>query len=108
MRVDPPRDRPIKYESPPWKVFADGYLLNIKPHLHDGGLNFTFYVNGENKCFSEAVYGNSNGGSGLEINGDKYVSQEIVKVLKSVAGKRLFHIPNAPKKSKSRLATILP
>ena len=41
---------------------GDGYLLGIKPQMHDGGLNMTFYVNGKSKCTSEAVYGGTDGG----------------------------------------------
>jgi hypothetical protein len=52
----------MKYLSPPWAVKADGYLLDIKPHLHDGGLNVTFQVNGQDKCTSNAIYGGTDGG----------------------------------------------
>jgi len=66
----PPKDKPIKYTSPPWQVNQAGYLLDVKPHLHDGGVNMTLYLNGENKCTSKAVYGGTDGG--LEINGEKW------------------------------------
>ena len=48
MSQDPPVDKPMKYVSPAWRVMADGYLLDLKPHLHDGGINMTFLVNGKN------------------------------------------------------------
>jgi hypothetical protein len=67
--IDPPKDRAEKYISPPWSVMADGYLLDVKPHLHDGGINATFYVNGNAACTSRAVYG---GDGGIEIGGQKY------------------------------------
>jgi hypothetical protein len=66
----PPKDEPIKYTSPAWNVVNDGYLMDIKPHLHDGGVNMTFYVNGKAKCSSEAVYGGGADGA-LEVNGQK-------------------------------------
>jgi hypothetical protein len=50
-------------------VIGDGYLLDIKPHLHDGGLNMTFYVNGKASCTSNAVYGTSGSAT---INGEKW------------------------------------
>jgi hypothetical protein len=55
-------DKPIKYESPPWSITANGYLLDLKPHLHDGGVNMTIYVNGKNVCSSKAIYGGTDGG----------------------------------------------
>jgi hypothetical protein len=66
---DPPADKPMKYESPPWNVTEDGYLLDIKPHLHDGGVNATFFINGKVSCTSTAVYGTSGSTS---INGEKW------------------------------------
>jgi hypothetical protein len=52
-----------------WKVTGDGYIMDIKPHLHDGGLNMTFFVNGNPSCTSKAVYGGSDGG--LKIGSEK-------------------------------------
>jgi hypothetical protein len=65
----PPADRAVKYVSPPWQVMNDGYLLDVKPHLHDGGINATFYVNGRAACTSSAVYG---GDGGISLDGIKY------------------------------------
>jgi hypothetical protein len=59
-----------KYTSPPWDVAGDGYLLDLKPHLHDGGLNVTFYVNGKASCTSNAIYGTS--GAATIGNGEKW------------------------------------
>jgi hypothetical protein len=59
----------VKYSSPIWKVTDDGYILDIKPHLHDGGLNMTFYVNDKPACKSKAIYGGLTGG--LNIGTEK-------------------------------------
>lgn len=66
----PPRNGPVKYVSPAWTVHSDGYLLDIKPHLNNGGLNMTLYVNGQESCSSEAIYGGTDGG--LAANGEKW------------------------------------
>ncbi|KAF2666845.1 hypothetical protein BT63DRAFT_457803 [Microthyrium microscopicum] len=63
----PPKDKAIKYTSPPWDVIMPGYLLDIKPHLHDGGINVTLSVNGKVECVSSAVYG-----AGAEVKGEKW------------------------------------
>jgi len=67
--LHPPANKPIKYESPPRSVTGDGYLLNITPHLHDGGINMTFSINGKAACTSTAVYGTSGSAT---INGEKW------------------------------------
>ena len=69
IEPDPPVDKPEKYTSPPWRVLADGYLIDVKPHLHDGGVNMTFYLNGKNVCSSQALYGGTDGG--LAVGGQK-------------------------------------
>jgi hypothetical protein len=68
IQTDPSADKAQKYTSPPWEVKADGYLVDVKPHLHDGGINMTFYVNGNQACTSKAVYG---GEGGMSVDGAK-------------------------------------
>jgi len=87
MNLHPPPDKAAKYISPPWQVTGDGYLLDVKPHLHDGGINATFYVNGNAACTSSAVYGRD--GGGISIDGAKWETitaytpcQEPVKIMK--------------------------
>ncbi|KAF2395827.1 hypothetical protein EJ06DRAFT_255790 [Trichodelitschia bisporula] len=70
VALHPPADKPVKYTSLPWDVVGDGYLLDIRPHLHDGGVNMTFSVNGKVACSSQAVYGGTDGGA--VINGEKW------------------------------------
>jgi hypothetical protein len=67
--LDPPENKPAKYTSPPWRILADGYLIDVKPHLHDGAVNMTFYLNGKNACSSRAIYGGTDGG--LAVDGQK-------------------------------------
>ena len=67
--IDPPADRAVTIESPPWTVTGNGYLINVSPHLHDGALNIKLFRNGELVCTSKAVYG---GGAGAELNGEKW------------------------------------
>jgi hypothetical protein len=43
--------------------------MDIKPHLHDGGLNMTFFVNDKPACRSKAIYGGLTGG--LNIGSEK-------------------------------------
>lgn len=38
--LGPPTDRAMKYTSPPWNIVANGYLVDMKPHMHDGENNF--------------------------------------------------------------------
>lgn len=70
QNLKPDSTKATKYTSPPWDVAGDGYLLDVKPHLHDGGLNMTFYVNGKEACTSNAVYGTS--GSATIDGGEKW------------------------------------
>lgn len=70
MNLMPPKDKAVKYTSPPWLVTSDGYLVNVKPHLHDGGVNMTFFVNGKEACSSQAVYGGTDGG--LKVGEQKW------------------------------------
>jgi hypothetical protein len=49
---------------------ADGYLIDVKPHLHDGAVNMTFGVNGKLGCSSSAVYGGTDGGLNI-ASGEK-------------------------------------
>jgi hypothetical protein len=35
----------------------DGFIVNAKGHLHDGGINVLLMVNGKVVCDSRAVYG---------------------------------------------------
>jgi hypothetical protein len=70
INLFPPGDKPMKYESPEWNVINDGYFLDIKPHLHDGGVNVTFSVNGKIACTSQAIYGGEAGTA--DIDGQKW------------------------------------
>ena len=70
INLFPPNDKAIKYESPEWNVVNNGYIMDIKPHLHDGGVNVTFSVNGKVACSSAAVYGGETGTTA--INGEKW------------------------------------
>jgi hypothetical protein len=36
----------------------------VKPHLHDGGINVSFFVNEKLVCTSTATYGDAGGASG--------------------------------------------
>jgi hypothetical protein len=66
INLFPPNDRAVKYESPEWNVVSDGYLMDIKPHLHDGGVNVTFSVNGKVACSSAAIYGGETGTTAID------------------------------------------
>jgi hypothetical protein len=70
INLFPPGDKPMKYESPEWNIINDGYLLDIKPHLHDGGINVTVSVNGKASCTSQAIYGGEAGTT--DIGGQKW------------------------------------
>jgi hypothetical protein len=48
----------------------DGYMMDIKPHMHDGGINATLFVNGKQVCSSRALYGGTDGGT--FIDGQKW------------------------------------
>ena len=52
----PPKDKPITYKGEKWTIMDDGYLVNVLPHLHDGGLNIKVYLNDKHECTSNAVY----------------------------------------------------
>jgi hypothetical protein len=56
------------YESPSYQVHGEGYILDVKAHLHDGGVNMTFVVNGKEQCTNTAVYGGTDGALGLNTN----------------------------------------
>lgn len=70
QKLYPPTDKAMRYASPPWNVISDGYLLDVKPHMHDGGINMTFYRNGEAACTSKAVYGDE--GQATLVNGQAW------------------------------------
>jgi hypothetical protein len=55
--LEPPKDKAVTYTSPNYPVIADGYLLNVVPHLHDGGIDVKLYVNNQTVCTSNAIYG---------------------------------------------------
>ncbi|QDS72520.1 hypothetical protein FKW77_000157 [Venturia effusa] len=83
----PPIDRAERYVSPPWTIMADGYLVDMKPHMHDGGVNTTVILNGKPACTLKAKYGGTDGGA--TINGQKWetitaydVCSEPIKVSK--------------------------
>jgi hypothetical protein len=61
LPITPLTDRAQNFTSPPFTVTDDGYLINITPHLHDGGVNIKMFLNEEHVCTSEAVYGGSEG-----------------------------------------------
>jgi len=61
---------PTNTTSGKFRFFRDGYLVNGKGHLHDGGVAMDLYVNGKYICSSNAIYG---GESGTTIqNGKKW------------------------------------
>ncbi|KAF2405524.1 hypothetical protein EJ06DRAFT_545987 [Trichodelitschia bisporula] len=70
LEFHPPSDRAITIKSPVWEVIADGYLVRITPHLHDGGVDAKIFLNGEHVCTSNAIYGTSEGTR--EIDGKKW------------------------------------
>ncbi|KAE9981883.1 hypothetical protein EG328_011339 [Venturia inaequalis] len=87
QNLRPPPDRAEKYASPPWNIIADGYLVDMKPHMHDGGINTTVILNGKAACTLAAKYGGTDGGT--TINGQKWetitaydVCKEPIKVTK--------------------------
>ncbi|KAF1810042.1 hypothetical protein P152DRAFT_484128 [Eremomyces bilateralis CBS 781.70] len=57
LSIFPPADGPVIYESNKYDVIANGYLMNLSPHLHDGGIDFQVYVNEKEVCNSKAIYG---------------------------------------------------
>jgi hypothetical protein len=46
-------------KSANWQVPADGIVVNMRGHLHDGGTSVEIALNGENRCTSIASYGGS-------------------------------------------------
>jgi hypothetical protein len=48
-----------------------GYMIDMKPHMHDGGINATVFVNGQQICTSKAHYGGTTDG-GTVIGGQKW------------------------------------
>jgi hypothetical protein len=38
-------------------VETPGYLVNLRGHMHDGGVNIVLRINGKEVCNSKAVYG---------------------------------------------------
>ncbi|KAF2429930.1 hypothetical protein EJ08DRAFT_697954 [Tothia fuscella] len=53
-----------------FRFFRDGYLVNGKGHLHDGGVAMDLLINGKYTCSSEAIYGGE--GATTVQNGKKW------------------------------------
>ncbi|KAF2663440.1 hypothetical protein BT63DRAFT_461169 [Microthyrium microscopicum] len=66
---DPPKNKSITYTSPDWYVMANGYLINLSPHMHDGAVNMKFFLNDKQVCKSDAIYG---GDGGTVIDGKSW------------------------------------
>ena len=45
--------------SPSVHIPQDGYIINAKGHMHDGGINVVLTLNGKVICNSRAIYGGS-------------------------------------------------
>ncbi|KAF2435217.1 hypothetical protein EJ08DRAFT_656841 [Tothia fuscella] len=51
----------FSFESKNMTVLHDGYILSRRGHLHDGGVNIDFKINGKTICDSKAIYGGEKG-----------------------------------------------
>jgi Stress up-regulated Nod 19 len=47
----------FSWKSQPVTIVEDGYILQRRGHLHDGGVNIVFKVNNATICDSQAIYG---------------------------------------------------
>ncbi|KAL8777281.1 MAG: hypothetical protein Q9194_002642 [Teloschistes cf. exilis] len=47
---------PFKYTTPEWISSVSGILLDIAAHQHDGGIDMTGYLNGDQLCRSTQLY----------------------------------------------------
>jgi hypothetical protein len=59
-----------KTTSQKFTIFEDGYLINGKGHLHDGGVKMVLDINGKTVCESVATYGGPSGT--LIVDGKKW------------------------------------
>ena len=94
MSQDPPVDKPMKYVSPAWRVMADGYLLDLKPHLHDGGIQYDALVNGKNVGSSQAEYGGTDGGfspCGTKVSFYRTQSRMVLTVMETITAYSKCH-----------------
>jgi Stress up-regulated Nod 19 len=65
----PPQGKKVfSFESHNMKINQDGYILTRRGHLHDGGENIDFLINGKSICDSKAIYGGA-GQTGKAIDG---------------------------------------
>jgi hypothetical protein len=48
----------------------DGYIINAKGHMHDGGVNVLLTLNNKTICDSQAIYGGGN--SSVGVGGKKW------------------------------------
>ena len=55
IKADP--NGPSNTTSGKFRFFGDGYLINGKGHLHDGGVSMDLSINGKYVCSSNAIYG---------------------------------------------------
>ncbi|KAF1817145.1 hypothetical protein P152DRAFT_9558 [Eremomyces bilateralis CBS 781.70] len=56
--------------SDKFAIYEDGYIINGKGHLHDGGVSMILLVNDKEVCTSKATYGGASGT--MELNGEKW------------------------------------
>ncbi|KAF2668934.1 hypothetical protein BT63DRAFT_478836 [Microthyrium microscopicum] len=57
----PEGKKAFSFQSQNITVLNDGYILSRRGHLHDGGVNIDFKVNGKTICDSRAIYGGEKG-----------------------------------------------
>jgi len=57
LNLHPSADKMVTYNSSSHTVGADGYVVSLIPHLHDGGLNMKIVLNDKVVCESKAIYG---------------------------------------------------
>ncbi|KAF1812280.1 hypothetical protein P152DRAFT_449551 [Eremomyces bilateralis CBS 781.70] len=56
--------------SDKFAILEDGYIINGKGHLHDGGVSMILLVNDKEVCTSKATYGGA--GGTMELDGEKW------------------------------------
>lgn len=61
-------DRAVAYHGSMFDIIEDGYFVDMKPHMHDGGVNMTIFVYNKAVCSSAAWYGQE-----LDVNGQMCV-----------------------------------
>lgn len=66
----PPGNTSTTLVSAPYTVTADGTMYNAQGHLHDGGIDVQFLLNGKPVCTSRAKYGGEKGTT--NVGGEKW------------------------------------